>query len=211
MKLYSVKPFALAALLCSTLSAHATDFSIGVHPVVGAGLTVGGDTIDKAKFTDGSSQSIRAGGLLQLTGGLLFQSDNLPLAVLLSASYHVNDTNAKNGTKKFDRYPIEAIVYYTGIPKWRAGAGYRTTLSPHYTSNVEGQTGWSEDFKRPNGSLLEIGYNFAPRSWVNLRYVAEKFVPSAGAIGDMHGDITDDMGFSSYSGNHIGINVLFEF
>lgn len=62
-----------AALAAATLAAHAADPGPAVRPLVGFGLTFGGDTLATVQFDDGTTDSIKAGGLAHLYAGAEFR------------------------------------------------------------------------------------------------------------------------------------------
>ena len=103
------------------------------------GITAGGDKLATVTFTDGTSTSIRAGGLVQLGAGLLWQPAGGPIAVQTTFNYHVDDVNASNGSLRFSRYPLEVLDFYTGVPRWRFGAGPRFVFSPRLKVDVPGK------------------------------------------------------------------------
>lgn len=114
-------PQALTALtlaaLCSALCSAPAVAAEGLHPVVGAALTFGGDTLAKVDYTDGSSQNIRSGGMLHLFGGVEYGAGNFTLQVNLG--YHVDDTNADNGSVTLSRVPVEVLGF------WKVGEQVR--------------------------------------------------------------------------------------
>jgi hypothetical protein len=199
-----------AALSLAALSAHAADANDkNVHFLLKAGLTGGGDTITTIEYTDGTSDSIKAGGLVQLGGGVSWQSPELPVAVQLTANYQVTDSRAaKNGSAKFSRFPIEATVYYTGVQQWRFGAGVRSDLSPEYSGHIDGVYSESMKFKNATGAIVEAGYSFAPRQWVNVRYVSEKLKATSYTNNGMSFN-TNNLG--KVDGSHFGVFYQFEF
>lgn len=170
--------------------------------MMSAGITFGGDKIASAQFTDGTSQDIRAGGLVQIGGGLIWESQDMPIAASLSVNYHVDDTSASNGSATFSRIPVEAIVYYTGVDKWRFGVGARFVNSAKFTAHIDGEDDTNVKFDNTTGALIEVGYKLSPKAWVNGRIVSEKYKPSGY---DGFGNV------KSLDGTHGGVNMLYEF
>jgi hypothetical protein len=170
------------------------------------GLTFGGDTVATAKYTDGSSKSIKGGGLYQLGLGGLYQFESTPMALLLSANYHADSVTASNGDMSFHRYPVEILAYYTGKDRFRFGGGARIVTSPEASLTINGST-QKVTFDNTTGIVAEIGYRMAPRSWLNFRYVSEKYkvknYTSTSGITVPVSGTTD--------GSHIGVNFTFEF
>ncbi len=167
------------------------------------GITGGGDKLATVTFSDGTTESVRAGGLLQLGAGFLFQPSASPVALQATFNYHVDDVSARNGSLTFSRYPLEVIGYYTGVPDFRFGAGPRFVFSPELTSDFPGQNS-SIKFKDTIGAVFEAGYRPVGQLWVNLRFTSEKYkVKSI--------DGTNVTAASDVSGNSIGMNVVYTF
>lgn len=167
----------------------------GFHFLVPIGLTFGGDTLATATFTNGDSKSIKAGELFQIGLGALYQFDNMPLALSLTANYHFDSVTASNGDMKFKRYPVEMLAYYSGMEKFRVGAGMRMVQSPEITLSMNGV---SQTYKYDNatGFVLETGFKMDKSSWLNLRYVSEQYKAN---------------NLLTKSGSHFGLFILGEF
>lgn len=167
----------------------------GFHFLVPIGLTFGGDTLATATFTNGDSKSIKAGELFQIGLGALYQFDTMPLALSLTANYHFDSVTASNGDMKFKRYPIEMLAYYSGMEKFRVGAGMRMVQSPEITLSMNGV---SQTYKYDNatGFVLETGFKMDKSSWLNLRYVSEQYKGN---------------NLLTKSGSHFGLFILGEF
>jgi hypothetical protein len=200
--------FAGALLSTLALSAQADQLSGGLHPVLSFGITGGGDTIATTKYSNGTSQDIKAGGLVQFGGGVLWQATDVPLATQFTVNYHVDDTTASNGSATFDRVPIELSLFYTGVDKWRFGGGVRFVQSPKYKGHIDNVSDKSLNFKNTTGALIEAGYGFTPHMWLSLRFVSEKYQPTTYTN---NGVTTDVSNTSSYDGSHIGLNFMYAF
>lgn len=205
--LASARRVALGAALASPLMAQAAANDPGLHVVLSAGLTTGGDTILTAYYDDGDSTNVKAGALVHFGGGVLWQAPDLPLATSLTINYHADNASARNGEAKFSRIPIEAIAYYTGVPRWRFGAGVRVVQSPEAKYDV-GATKETLKFDNASGALVEVGYALAPDAWLNLRYVSEKYQPSSFRSG---GQTYDLRNADAIDGSHFGLNLLVQF
>lgn len=167
------------------------------------GVTGGGDRLATAEFDDGSSESIRAGGLLQFGFGALWQPAHGPLALQATFNYHTDDVSAANGTLRFSRYPIEVLGYYTGVARFRFGAGPRFVFNPRLKVDVPGDNS-KIVFEDTIGAVVEAGYQVAPYMWVNLRFTGETY-----KIKSINGSsVTAD---SEVSGNSIGANIVLYF
>jgi hypothetical protein len=188
---------ALAALAASALAptlAHAgLDSGNPVHPLVGIAITGGGDKLSTVDYTNGDSQDITAGGLVQLYGGVEFHQPGSPFAVQATFGYHVDSTHARNGNQQFSRWPIEAIALFNVAPKFRLGVGARYASSPKFTSDGAGHVG-NADLKAQVGGILMGEWLFLPSMGVQLRYVHETYKLDGISIDGSHGGL----GFNYY-------------
>ena len=179
-----------ALALGAAFSAHAADAGTPFHFLLGAGLTYGGDTLITVPFTDGSSDSIKAGGLIQLYGGGEYRFNEL-FAVQATVGYHINDTRAaSNGSVRFTRVPVDLLGLYSVTEKVRLGVGAQFVSSPELkgdgvASNV------SQTYDSTTGAIVEGEYLFTPHIGLKLRYVSEKFTPSNGGakVDGSHGGV----------------------
>jgi hypothetical protein len=202
-------PALLAAALAVPLVAQAANNdTAGLHFVLSGGLTFGGDTIYTANYTNGTSVDIKGGGLVQLGAGALWQYDTIPLALSFTANYHVDSTTASNGEAKFSRTPYEAIAYYTGVNRWRFGAGLRSVHSAKATAEINGARE-TLTFKNTTGAVIEAGFGITPKAWINVRYVSEKYQPDRFTA--TNGQTTTVINGDSVDGSHIGVNFLYQF
>lgn len=204
---------AIAALSTCAMSVQAKEvkspsLGSGFHFLLNAGITGGGDKIGTVTYTNGTSQDITAGGLFHFGGGVLWQAPDTPLALEATVNYHVDDTNASNGSVSFTRIPVEAIAYYTGLPRWRFGAGARFVSSPEYKSEITGISNRTLKFKNTVGAIVQVGYGFTPHAWVNVRYVVEKYQPTTYTNNGVTSDVSNT---PSFNGSHAGVNFTYAF
>lgn len=161
----------------------------------GIGLTGGGDRLYTARYSDGTTQTLRAGGLFQLYGGVEFRvARGVSLAV--SAGYHVDSASARNGSVWFGRVPIELLGHVQVAPYWRVGGGLRVATNPTLRSDRDA-AGVDEDFHTAVGPVLEIEHTFNPWLGLKLRGVAERY--------------KSRVGLPTANGNHVGLLVTFYF
>lgn len=179
----------------------------GMHLVFNFGATFGGDEIFSATYTSGETVSVKGGDLFQFGLGGLYQFEDVPVALMLSANYHVDGATASNGNMSFRRYPIETLVYYTGVENVRIGGGVRIVKSPESSMTINGAT---EKFVFDNatGYVAELGYKLGEYIWINFRYVSEKYqgktyTATSGATYSLSGTTPLD-------GSHFGFSFLFE-
>lgn len=198
----------LTALALVPALAHAEQTTPGLHGVLNGGLTFGGDTVATAVFDNGDKVDIKAGQLLQIGGGVLWQASPAPLAVMLTANYQIDGTVAKNGKAQFTRVPYEAIAYFTGFNRLRIGAGMRQVKSAKVVYKVND----GEDtltFKDTTGTIVEIGYQLSQNAWLNVRGVSEEYEPAT--YRNALGNIVTNGKDKKFDGSHIGVNLLVEF
>lgn len=189
------KHFIAAALaIGAAFSAHAADAAAPSSPsfkfLLGAGLTFGGDTLITVPFTDGSTEDIRAGGLVHLYGGGEYRFND-SFALQATVGYHVNDTKAaSNGSVRFTRIPVDVLALYSVNEKVRLGVGAQFVSGPELkgsgvASNV------NQKFDSTTGAIVEGEYLFTPHVGLKLRYVAEKYTPSGGGqkVDGSHGGL----------------------
>lgn len=192
----------------ATTPAPVAPASKGLHFVANAGFSFGGDTIAIAQYTDGSDQRIKAGGMLEFGGGVIYEASDLPLAAQLTANYHVNDTDANNGTMRFHRFPIEATLFYTGVEQWRFGIGARSVQSPRYVSQIKGAVSETLEFDNTTGAIAEVGYAISPKLWVNFRYVSEKYNANKYTVGSRSVSVRS---IAPVKGDHVAISASYQF
>jgi len=176
-------------------AAHAQ--SAGFHPVLGALVTGGGDTLIEVNYTNGDSHKVSAGGLLQLFGGMEYRSAGSPLTTSLTVGYHVDGVNASNGDLSFTRVPLELTFFWNASERFRIGAGLRKALSPEFRSSGDVDVG---DFNATSsvGGLIQADWFFTPGFSLLVRGVTEKYKSSKLKDGEA-------------DGSHVGIGVSYRF
>jgi hypothetical protein len=143
----------------------------GMHFLFNMGVTIGGDEIFTAATTTGGDVDVKGGELVQIGMGGLYQFENAPIALALSANYHMDRVTASNGNMTFTRYPIEAMAYYTGANKFRVGGGIRIISASESSATVNSAT-QKVAFDSTKGYVAELGFKTSPNLWINLRYVS---------------------------------------
>ena len=153
--------------------------------LLGGGFTFGGDKLVSATYTDGSSDSISAGGGLHIFGGVDYRlNDTISLQSTLG--YHFDSTKqASNGSAKFSRIPLELLAYYHFNDAFRFGGGLRIVSSPKLegggiASNI------NTSFANTVGLVVEGEYLMGATFGIKVRHVSESYRPSGG--GTLNGD-----------------------
>lgn len=176
-----------------------------VRFVVDAGLTYGGDTIEKLEYSRGGSATIKGGGLVQIGGGVQFHPPGSSFSALATLNYHVDNATAKNGDARFDRVPLELLAFYHLDDRWRIGGGWRHTMNPKFTEKFDYEDRITINYKDADSLVLQVGFG-TQRVWGALRYVDESFDAERVTVGNLSGayNHTDD-------GSHVGLLGYFAF
>ncbi len=189
-----------------TESYPATDRA-GFHAVERLGITVGGDVISKLARSDGTYREISAGGLYQAGLGALYQWKAIPFSAELTFNYHVNSDYNGNDNASFRRNPLEALVYFNGLGRFRIGGGMRYVYAARATSSING-VNEKITFANTTGSIVEIGYQVVPYGWINLRYVKEIYKIASQST---TGTTPPISGNTPYDGSHFGLFISYEY
>lgn len=185
-----------STLALAALGAQAADVAPAVRPLVGMGLTFGGETLATVQYSDGSSDSIKSGGLVHLYGGAEFKLGT-EVSIQATLGYHVDDTkNASNGSLRFSRYPVDLIVVYALDDKVRLGAGAQIVNGAKIAGSGVA-SGARVDFESSTGALVEAEYLFTPSLGAKLRFVSHQFKPKGGSV--------------SLDGDHVGLMLNYYF
>ena len=196
MKKLVLATMGCAALLATTVS-HAE-----IKPIFSAGLTFGGEDMYTTTYSGASSsESVRAGGFYQFSGGALFGADG---GVQLQTTIGVHRDDESKAA--FVRYPLETIAFVQPSENWRIGAGARVVITPKFTADYTTATSTVTqhvNYKTTPGLVLETGYRMHPNAWINFRGVYEKYKVKNAAITGLADD--------DKSGAHVGVNLLLVF
>ena len=163
-----------AAALVPTLAHAGLDNDNLVHPLVGIALTAGGDKLSTVEFTNGLSEDVTAGGLLQVYGGVEIHQKGSPFGFQATVGYHFDSASARNGQQTFSRVPIEAIALFNVAPKFRIGVGARYASNAKYRSSGAADVG-DANYQSQLGALVMGEWLITPSMGLQLRYVSEKY------------------------------------
>lgn len=195
---------AAMAMASPVASAEPSQF----QPFLVGGLTFGGDRLATAVFTNGESENIDAGELIQIGGGLLWNLPDSLVSVGLSLNYHTDSSTAENGEVEFTRYPIELLAHYRFAQDWRVGGGLRYVVSPEFEGHIDFVTNETVKFDNALGLVLELGYAVTENFRVNARYVREEYDLKSRTVNGFDQSIA---GVPSVDGSHFGINASYAF
>jgi len=203
----------------------------GFHRVASIGYSLGGTEFADAQYPSKSifNLGIRAGSGFQAGVGGLYQFEQIPFALSLTANYHSDFNGSSSSNVDFSRFPIEALAYYSGMERIRIGGGFRRVISPSFRANINRSPNnytytpsssclpSSIDFNNTNGLIAEIGYQIDSKGWINLRYVSERYrinqrnLNSCMLYGAPYGVSSPWNIGSEINGSHLGLNFAFEF
>lgn len=188
MKIYRTRTL-LALLLTLTLTALAqentsasTQKTSPVRFLINGALEMGGDEVAKVYFTNGETQSVKAGQGGSIGIGLqvaLTKSENFFLRGSLGIKYVT--TQADNAHIRLTRMPINLTANVMASEAIRLSAG----LSMHQAIKFKAD-GIGPDFKLNNasGPIFEIAYKMVGLSYTAMKYKDQDNVSySANAIG----------------------------
>ncbi|HEY1043627.1 MAG TPA: outer membrane beta-barrel protein [Telluria sp.] len=167
--------FLILALLGVMSTATAQSPMTAANPAsgfVGLGVTVGGDELATATYTNGHSADIKAGSGVVFTAGLDYAIAP-QFSIQGSVNFHVDNQTARNGDMRFQRFPVEVIGFYHPNSQWKVGGGVRYVNS----AKLSGSGAAAMDdvtFKNTTSAIFETEYLFAPNLGVKVRYVKEE-------------------------------------
>ncbi len=179
-----------------------------VHALVGGLLTFGGDKLGTLYYSDGTSQSINTGGLVDLHGGIEVRPMGGPLSVQATVGYHVDRVGARNGDATFSRVPFELLGLVDVAPRFRAGLGWRHATSVSLRSSGAASGVGSQDFSDADGVIVQAEFRLRPRVAIVARWVHERY-----GYNYTYVDASDHVvsGRASFDGSHGGIGVDWTF
>ncbi len=161
----------LAALCSSVLSFGAVNAEArDIKWVAQMGADFGGDKIVDVSYSDGSDQTINAGGMLQFGAGILIDTlaGSSVHQTQLTINWKFDTTNASNGEVIWDRYPLELMQFYN-TELFRIGAGASYHLNPSVTTSGFA-SGNDLDFDNALGLVVELDYKLSEKGFIGVRF-----------------------------------------
>jgi len=157
-----------------------------VRGVLGIGVTGGGETLATVVYNDGSTDSIKSGGLVHFYGGAEFRVAP-QFTIQANVGYHVDRTSGySNGSIRFSRYPIELLGHIAVTPSVRLGGGARFVNNAKIdTSGV--LSGTRVDFDNTVGGVVEAEWLVLPSLGLKVRYVSERYKTNGVSVDANHG------------------------
>ncbi len=157
--------------------------------LIEGGFEFGGDEILQVIFTNGGTQTMRAGqgGYIAFGGQLQF-SKVKQLMLRASIGIKYNTTAADNADIRLTRLPVSITPFWNINDDFRLGVGVTTHINP----SLHGD-GFVPDmsYTSTSGPRFEFGYR-----WIALTYTAISYKTVSGM---------------SFSANSIGVSLSFAF
>lgn len=169
----SLWPLCLFLLACTPVSAEGLKTAVRWYATVALGQSSGGAVVDELRYTDGSTQTLKAGGGQMVQVGLLARLTAYPVDLSLSIGQHFDKDEAVNAEISFKRRPFEAIVYLRLLDNVRLGAGIRHLSHVRYSYNFENRVYTNLEFASTNGYLVEADWWISRSIAFALRRVRE--------------------------------------
>lgn len=136
--------------------------------LVEAGVEYGGDKLLEVLFTNGNTQTMRAGqgGYIALGGELAFEKvKNLMFRATIGLKY--NTTAADNANIRLVRFPINVLAYWKIKQDFRFGTGITT----HQGIRLKGDDFFPDTNLKSNlGVRFEFGYKWIAITYTTIRY-----------------------------------------
>lgn len=155
-----------------------------VRLLIGGAMEFGGDEVAKVYFTNGNTQSVKAGQGVSLAVGGEFQLPKLDKFLLrATVGYKYVTTMADNAHIRLTRVPMHLTANWMAAKKLRLSAGLVNHQNIQFNADGIGE---DVKLKSSTGPIFEIAYH-----GVGLTYTALKYKDHANA---------------SYSANAIGVS-----
>jgi len=184
----------VARVLCAACMSNTTN-SLAAQGFARMGLDFGGDKLFSAYYANGDVAEIKAGELLDLSVGFVF--DTLPdnaygLQTQLSLGWKFDNVSGTNGNASWDRFPFE-LMEFVRNDAWRIGGG----LTYHMKPKLKGDGVLSDlnlKFDDAWGGVVEADYFISDQFYFGGRYTMIDYTyHGAKASGDSVGVL---MGFT---------------
>jgi hypothetical protein len=167
-----------------------------VRPIVGIGLTYGGETLAEVTYNNGWVEKIKSGGLFVVHGGVEFRLGDV-VDLQTTIGYHVDDSSyASNGGLRFSRYPIDVIALFRIAPQFRIGGGIQHVNSAKLAGSGD-LSFINQGYESATGAVAMGEYLFGPNLGLQVRGVSQTYKPKGGG--------------SEVDGSHIGVMLNYYF
>lgn len=188
-----VKRWLAAALLSGVAAVGAQERPVKL--VLALDLGSGGDTINHLKYSDGSTQDLKAGDGVQLKLGLDYKVDE-EWSVMGTIGYELAFTRGRNGNIYFERYPLELMFKYSVNDKVRVGFGGRLPLSPSVRATGAARSIQPDyDMKGKRSLVADVEYRVSPNFGLSARYVKDLYERDGKEVSGKHYAIGSNLYF----------------
>jgi len=154
-----------------------------------AGLHFGGDKLASVTFTDGTTETMHAGGMISFSAGLISEIEE-GLELRASIGIKFDTITASNGDMDFTRYPINAMVFKKG-ELLNVGIGATYHLSPSFQATGPLTGNITYDFDNALGFVVEVDYPLNEKSYLGIKATAIDYT----------------LGSATINGNSLGVVV----
>lgn len=120
------------------------------------GVEFGGDTLATVDVSDGSTQTISAGGRTVISAGVIYQPGTWALEATIG--YKRDSSDISNGTVGFTRYPLD-IIASIAPGGARVGAGIAVHFSPNYRCDITAICSDEIAFDTAVGAVVQLAYS----------------------------------------------------
>ena len=176
----------VALLVVGAAAPPLSSQAVEVHPAIVAGADFGGDKIVTVTFTNGDTQSIRAGDGLYLGAGVSIRNDDNKIEFLGTVNYKYTSVSADNGDVTWTRVPLDALVFYRW-ERFRVGGGVTYHMSPKIHGSGAA-SGLNVTVDNALGEVLQADLLVGPKFSIGARYTHIEYKNNSGnAKGDSAG------------------------
>jgi hypothetical protein len=153
-----------------------------VRFLIGAAMEFGGDEVAKVQFTNGDTQSVKAGQGVSLAVGGEFQLPKLEKLLLrATVGYKYVTTMADNAHIRLTRVPLHVTANWMLAKKLRISAGIVNHQGIKFNAGGIGDNG---KLKSSTGPIFEIAYHGVGLTYTAMTYKDQADLSySANAIG----------------------------
>ena len=187
------KFFFTSTLLASSLVSAESAYIDKLGMSFNLDLLMGGDVFAAITFTDGTSETVKAGSGIGFGAGITYQvDDKIKAETRLSyLSDSASGETSGGSTLEFDftRYPLDFMGFYQhGKPSFGAGLTYH--MSPTFSDGED-----DFEFDSNLGTVFEYRYFYTKAASINLKMV----------------NISYDYKDTSFNGSSFGIGIAGHF
>ncbi len=137
-------------------SQHAAADKRDIGFLLRMGFDFGGDKLAEVRWSDGTTDTLKAGQLISFSAGALYHPD-AQWALEGTLGYKFDKVNGSNGSIEFTRIPLDVIVAYANGGH-RIGGGAAVHFSPTFTCDAGGVCNATASFDTAFGAIVQYAY-----------------------------------------------------